>query len=85
MNGNPDNIVTLIRNASELTGIKLTLPVVLTSELPIQVSLIGQPQQNLFGIVNELSEHIKDLNRPLYRSFRCKISYGEEKITVSQQ
>lgn len=82
MNGNTEAIVTLFQNASDLTGVKLTPPDALTNDLPVQVSLIGQPQQNLFGILNELAGDMADLNHPLYRSFRCTISFGEEKVCV---
>lgn len=84
MNGNTENIVALLQKASELTGIKLTTPDILATNPPIHVSLIGQPQQNLFGILNELAGDLVDLNRPLYRSFRCTISFGEEKVRAFQ-
>lgn len=84
MNCNTENIVALLQKASELTGIKLTIPDILATNPPIHVSLIGQPQQNLFGILNELAGDLVDLNRPLYRSFRCTISFGEEKVRAFQ-
>lgn len=84
MSENTEKIISLINRAAELTGVNLLAPEKLTSELPIQVSLIGQPQQNLFGILEELGEYTAALNRPMYRSFCCTISYGEEKTLASQ-
>lgn len=84
MNGNFEKVISLIQNSTELTGVKLAAPEAMNSELPLLVSLIGQPQQNLVGIVKEIAEYAEALNRPLYRSCRCTVSYGEEKILVSQ-
>lgn len=84
MNSNTENIVALLQKASDLTGVKLMIPDILTNDLPIHVSLIGQPQQNLFEIPDELAEDMAELNRPLYRSFYCKISFGKKKTCVFQ-
>lgn len=82
MNGNTENIAALLQKASDLTGIRLAAPAALSNDLPIQVSLIGQPQQNLFGILTGLGEILAELDCPMYRSFRCSICYGAETVRV---
>lgn len=75
---NKHSVMEQIALASRLTGTSLVLPEELHTDLPIEVTLAGQPQQNLFGILNELFGGLDDLNRSFVRGFRCTVEYGED-------
>lgn len=76
-------IVDLMGLVSELTGMDFTMPMESGDGLPVHITLIGQPQQNLFGVLNSIFGGFEHLNRALMRGYRCKVLFGEsEKATI---
>lgn len=77
------NAAQLILNAAQLTGVSLTVPEQLNDDMPLQVTVIGQPQQNLFGALRELHGGMDALDRAFFRGYHCLLSSGEmERVTV---
>lgn len=71
-------IAELIGSASNLTGSEFTGPPDLDDSLPLKVRLIGQPQQNLFGVLNGAYKVCEPLNRAFLHGYRCTCRYGDE-------
>lgn len=72
----------LMDRASQLTGRDFPKPEECGDELPVMITLIGQPQQNLFGILKSIFGGFEHLDRVLMRGCRCKVSFGESEKTV---
>lgn len=69
----------LLHETSALTRKPLEMPPLPAETEPPQIVLIGQPQQNLFGVLNKVFGGLDDLEGMMYRSFNCTFAYGEDK------
>lgn len=72
----------LMNRVRELTGRDFKVPEECGDGPPVMITLIGQPQQNLFGILKSIFGGFEDLDRALMRGYRCKISFGELEKTL---
>lgn len=72
-----EKTISSIKKASELVGISLPLPIDLSEEPPVSVYVIGQPQLNIFGVIDAVLGGLGDLNRSLLCGYECVIRYGE--------
>lgn len=76
-------LMELMNQARELTGRDFKVPEACGDELPVMITLIGQPQQNLFGILRRIFGGFEQLDRAFMRGYRCRISFGEsEKVFI---
>lgn len=75
-------IIDLMGRVSELTGTGFPMPAELGNSLPVHITLIGQPQQNLFGVLNSIFGGFGHLDRVLMRGYRCKVLFGESEKAV---
>lgn len=75
-------IIDLMGRVSELTGTDFPMSAELGDSLPVHITLIGQPQQNLFGILNSIFEGFGHLDRTLMRGYRCEVLFGESEKAV---
>lgn len=76
-----ENVKDLLQKVSEQTMTKHLSPEILNNDGPLQVYLIGQPQENLFGILHTILDGIEPLNRPLMHGFTCSIGYSDNSGT----
>ena len=74
----PKTIDALLREVSELTLEPLEMPTLPDRTEPLDVLLIGQPQQNPFGAANKIFGGLAALDAMMFRSFFCTFAYGEE-------
>ncbi len=75
--------IELMERARKLTGRNFKVPEECGAGLPVMITLIGQPQQNLFGILKSIFGGFEHLDRALMRGYRCRISFGESEKVVS--
>lgn len=75
-------VIDLMGRISELTGTDFPMPAEPGDSLPVRITLVGQPQQNLFGILNSIFGGAKQLDRALMRGYHCEVSFGESEKTV---
>lgn len=76
-------VIDLMERVNKLTGKNFPRPEEPESGLPLHITLIGQPQQNLFGVLNSIFGEFSHLDRALMRGYRCKVSYGEVEKAVT--
>ena len=69
--------IAAIKRVTELTGTKLPIPRDLNEELPIRVTLVGQPQQNLFEILHGVFGGFDFLNRSFLHGYRATVRFGD--------
>lgn len=74
----PKTIDALLSEVSELTQEPLKMPPLPDRAEPLDVVLIGQPQQNLFGAADKIFGGLSALDAMMFRSFYCAFAYGEE-------
>lgn len=72
-----EKAISSIKKASELIGVSLPLPIDLNEEPPVSIYVIGQPQLNLFGVIDAVYGGLGDLNRSILCGYECVIRYGE--------
>lgn len=73
-----ENIRALLAQASELLKANVVPPCAPDAEPPVRLALFCQPQQNPFGILQELyGGNLAPLNRAFYSGFHCVVSGGE--------
>ena len=72
-------IDTLLREVSAFTREPVEMPPLPAETEPPQIVLIGQPQQNLFSVLNKVFGGLDDLEGMMFRSFICTFAYGEDK------
>lgn len=75
-------VIDLMGRVSELTGMNFPMPAEIGAGLPVRITLIGQPQQNLFGVLNSIFGGFERLDRALMRGYRCKVLFGESEKAV---
>lgn len=72
-------IDVLLRETFALTREPMELPPLPAETEKPKIVLIGQPQQNLFGVLNKIFGGLDDLESMMFRSFNCTFAYGEDK------
>lgn len=75
-------VIDLLGRVSKLTGTDFPMPTESGDSLPVNITLIGQPQQNLFGVLNSIFGGFEHLDRALMRGYRCKVLFGESEKAV---
>lgn len=75
-------VIDLMRRVSELTGTVFPMPTECGDDLPVHITLIGQPQQNLFGVLNSIFGGFAPLDQMLMRGYGCKVLFGESEKAV---
>lgn len=75
-------VIELMGRVSELTGTDFPIPAEAEDSLPVHITLIGQPQQNLFGVLNGIFGGVEQLDRAFMRGYRCKVLFGESEKAV---
>ena len=73
-----EKIHDLLNRAEEQTGQKMPKYYVCAADAPLVITVIGQPQQNLFGVVGKLLGQAGQLNTSLLHGYRCLITFGDE-------
>lgn len=83
------------RRTAELIGVDDGIPDEKALSQQVNVLLAGQPQQNLFGVLNSVLGGLGALDRHLNRGYRCSVNYGDkqecfmvkdcERIEVTEQ
>lgn len=77
MNLKKENLSECVSKLSELLSVDAKLPAVYAENTPIQLLMIGQPSQNLFGIIHELTGELPQFDRMMLRGYDCTIRYSD--------
>lgn len=81
-----EEILKLIERVEEQTGQSLPKFSAYEQDAPLAVMIIGQPQQNLFGIIGKLLQQPNRLNTSLLHGYLCELTYGDEqKIFIQSE
>lgn len=66
-----------IQDLSSALDVNLNSPPRRDAEPPVKLLVVGQPTQNLFGVLDELVGGLESLNRMILRGYHCAILNGE--------
>lgn len=72
-----DNITELTEKTEHLIGKKLSELHLPDQNIPMTVTIVGQPQENLLGIVLKMTDSDDILDHSFTRGYNCRVVYGE--------
>lgn len=77
MNEMNSKIQLCVQKLAEELQLAIDLPTPNEANQPIRIAVIGQPAQNLFGVLSEFIEGLKPLNTMILRGYHCIIRHGD--------
>lgn len=79
MNEMSGNIQACVQKLADELQLKIELPAASETEQSTRITLLGQPTQNLFGVLGEFVEGIEPLDMMILRGYHCTIRPGNAK------
>lgn len=77
MNEMNSKIQLCAQKLAEELQLAIDLPTPNETNQPIRIAVIGQPAQNLFGVLSEFIEGLEPLNTMILRGYHCIIRHGD--------
>ena len=77
MNDLNSKIQACAQKLADELQLTISLPAASEANHPVRVAILGQPTQNLFGVLGEFIDGLEPLNTMILRSYHCTICYGD--------
>lgn len=77
MNDKNSKIQVYAQKLADELQLAISLPAASEANHPVRIAVIGQPTQNLFGVLGEFIDGLEPLNTMILRSYHCAIRYGD--------
>ena len=77
MNDLNSKIQACAQKLADELQLTISLPTASEANHPVRVAILGQPTQNLFGVLGEFIDGLEPLNTMILRSYHCTICYGD--------